>query len=105
MADALSRPPPAAVKPPPPSQRPSPHSRRRGLAGRGAGDTRTAHLAAIADAQPVDFSAMAAVQRTFPEVAEMMNSTTLQITTQRSATRRCSWTFRQGCSARSFNPT
>jgi hypothetical protein len=39
-------------------------------------------LATIADAQPVDFSAMAAAQRSCPEVAEMMNSTTLQITTQ-----------------------
>jgi cleavage and polyadenylation specificity factor subunit 1 len=39
-------------------------------------------LAAIADAQPVNFSAMAAAQRSCPEVAEMMNSTTLQITTQ-----------------------
>jgi hypothetical protein len=39
-------------------------------------------LAAIADAQPIDFSAMAAAQRACPEVTEMMNSTTLQITTQ-----------------------
>jgi hypothetical protein len=39
-------------------------------------------LDAIADAQPIDFSAMAAAQRACPEVAEMMNSTTLQITTQ-----------------------
>jgi hypothetical protein len=39
-------------------------------------------LAAIADAQAVDFSAMAAAQRSCPELAEMMNSTTLQITTQ-----------------------
>jgi hypothetical protein len=39
-------------------------------------------LAAIAEAQTVDFSAMAAVQRSCPEVVEMMNSTTLQITTQ-----------------------
>ncbi len=39
-------------------------------------------LAAIADAQPVDFSAMAAAQRSCPEVAEMMNYTTLQITTK-----------------------
>ncbi len=40
------------------------------------------NLAAIAKAQEVDFLAMAAAQRSFPEVAEMMNSTTLQITTQ-----------------------
>ncbi len=39
-------------------------------------------LAAITDAQPVDFSAMASAQRSCPEVAEMINSTTLQITTQ-----------------------
>ncbi len=39
-------------------------------------------MAAIADAQPVDFSVMAAVQQSCPEVAEMINSTTLQITTQ-----------------------
>jgi hypothetical protein len=32
-------------------------------------------LAAIADAQPVDFSAMAAAQRSCPEVTDMMNST------------------------------
>jgi hypothetical protein len=38
-------------------------------------------LAAIADAQPIDFAAMAAVQQSCTEVAEMMNSTTLQITT------------------------
>ncbi len=37
---------------------------------------------AIADAQPVNFSAIAAAQGDCPEVAEMMNSTTLQITTQ-----------------------
>jgi cleavage and polyadenylation specificity factor subunit 1 len=39
-------------------------------------------LAAIAEAEAVDFSAMAAAQRSCPEVVEMMNSTTLQITTQ-----------------------
>jgi hypothetical protein len=39
-------------------------------------------LAAIADAQPVDFLAMAAAQWTCPEVAEMTNSSTLQITAQ-----------------------
>ena len=39
-------------------------------------------MAAITDAQPIGFSAMAAAQRSCPEVAEMMNSTTLQITTQ-----------------------
>ena len=39
-------------------------------------------LAAIANAQLEDFSAMAAAQRSCPEVAEMMNSSTLQITTQ-----------------------
>jgi hypothetical protein len=40
-------------------------------------------LAAIADVQPVNFSAMAAAQRSCPEVAEMTNSSALQITTQR----------------------
>jgi hypothetical protein len=39
-------------------------------------------LAAITEAQAVDFSAMSAAQRSCPEVAEMMNSNTLQITTQ-----------------------
>jgi hypothetical protein len=39
-------------------------------------------LAAITEAQAVDFSAMAAAQRSCSEVVEMMNSTTLQITTR-----------------------
>jgi hypothetical protein len=39
-------------------------------------------LAAIAKAQEVNFSAMATAQRSCLEVAEMINSTTLQITTQ-----------------------
>jgi hypothetical protein len=39
-------------------------------------------LAANTDAQVVDFSVMAAAHRSCPEVVEMLNSTTLQITTQ-----------------------
>jgi hypothetical protein len=39
-------------------------------------------LATIAGAQPIDFLAIAAAQRSCPEVARMMNSTTMQITTQ-----------------------
>jgi hypothetical protein len=39
-------------------------------------------LAAIADAQPVDFSAMAALQQSCPKVAEMLTSGNLQITSQ-----------------------
>ncbi len=39
-------------------------------------------MAAIAEALAVDFSAMATAQRACPDVAEMMSSTTLQITTQ-----------------------
>jgi hypothetical protein len=39
-------------------------------------------IAAVADAQTVEFSAMAAAQQSCPEVKEMMNSNTLQITKQ-----------------------
>jgi hypothetical protein len=39
-------------------------------------------LAATTVAEPVDILVMAAAQRSCPEVAKMMNSTTLQITTQ-----------------------
>ncbi len=52
-------------------------------------------LAAIADAQPVDFSAMAAAQRTCPEVADMMNSTHCRSQPRQSAMTRCSGTFQQ----------
>jgi hypothetical protein len=40
------------------------------------------HRRGLAEAQAVDFSAMAAARRSCPEVKEMMNSNTLQITTQ-----------------------
>jgi hypothetical protein len=39
-------------------------------------------LAATTVAEPVDILVMAAAQRSCPELAKMMNSTTLQITTQ-----------------------
>jgi hypothetical protein len=82
VADALSRPPPAAAKLPPPSQRPSPDVAAEDWPEEGLATPEEPILAAIPDAQPVDFSAMAAAQRACPEVAEMMNSTTLQITSQ-----------------------
>jgi hypothetical protein len=81
VADALSRPPSAAAQPPPPSQRPSPASTAEDWPEEGLAAPDRPILAAIADAQPVDFSAMAAAQRTCPEVAEMTNSSTLHITT------------------------
>jgi hypothetical protein len=39
-------------------------------------------LAAVADAQPVEFSAVASQQQSCPEVAEMLPSSNLQITSQ-----------------------
>jgi hypothetical protein len=80
VADALSRPPSAAAQPRPPSQQPPPALLPRTEEGLAALDRPI--LAAIADAQPVNFSAMAAAQRSCPEVAEMTNSSSLQITTQ-----------------------
>ncbi len=82
VADALSRPPSAAAQPPPLSQRPPPALTAEDWPEEGLAALDQPILAAIADAQPVDFSAMAAAQRSCPEVAEMMNSSTLQITTQ-----------------------
>ena len=82
VADALSRPPSAAAQPPPPSQRPSPASTAEDWPEEGLATPDQPILAAVADAQPVDFSAMTAAQRTCPQVAEMTNSSTLQITTQ-----------------------
>jgi hypothetical protein len=82
VADALSRPPPAAGKAPPPSQRPSPAVTTEDWPEEGLATPEEHILAAIADARPVDFSAIAAAQRACPEVAELMNSTTLQITSQ-----------------------
>ncbi len=82
VADTLSRPPPTAAKPLPPSQRPSPALAAEDWPEEGLATPEQPIVAAIADAQPVDFSAMAAAQRACPEVAEMMDSTTQQITTQ-----------------------
>ncbi len=81
MADALSRPPSTAAQLPP-RQAASPALTAEDWPEEGLATPEQPILAAIADAQPVDFSAMAAAQRSCPEVAEMMNSTTLQITTQ-----------------------
>jgi hypothetical protein len=90
VADALSRPPPATAQPPPPSQQPSPT-----LA---AEDWPEEGLAAPErpNAQPINFSAMAAAQQACPEVPEMMNSTTLQITTQVVGDETLLETLRQG---------
>ncbi len=82
VVDALSRPPPAAAQPPPPSQRPSSTSAADEWPEEGLAAPDQPIRAAIADAQPVDFSAMADAQRSCPEVAEMTSSPTLQITTQ-----------------------
>ncbi len=82
VADTLSRPPSAAAQPPLPSQRPSPATTAEDWQEEGLAAPDRPILAAIADAQPVDSSAMAAAQRACPEVAEMTNSSALQITTQ-----------------------
>ncbi len=81
MDDALSHPPSAAAQLPPP-QPTSPALTVEDSPEEGLATPEQPIMAAIADAQLVDFLAMAAVQRSCPEVAEMMNSTTLQITTQ-----------------------
>ncbi len=78
----MSRPPPAATQPPPPSQRPPPTPAAEDWPEEGLATPERPILAAIADAQPFDFSAMADAQRSCPEVAEMTSSPTLQITTQ-----------------------
>ncbi len=75
----MSRPPPAAAEPPPPSQRPSPALAAEDWPEEGLATPEQPVLTAIANAQPVNFST---VHRTCPEVAEMMNSKTLKITTQ-----------------------
>jgi hypothetical protein len=86
-ADALSRP-PASLCPPGDAQQPPatpptfffPVAKdwpEEGLAA-----LERPVLAAIADVQAVDSSAMSAAQRSCPEVKEMMNSDTLQIATQ-----------------------
>jgi hypothetical protein len=55
VGDALSRPPSAAAQPPPPSQRPSPTSTAEDWLEEGLGAPDQPILAAITDAQPVDF--------------------------------------------------
>ncbi len=82
VAYALSGPPAAAAQQPPPTQPTSPALTAEEWPEEGLVAPERPILAAIADAQPVVFSAMAAVQQSCPEVAEMMSSTTLQITTQ-----------------------
>ncbi len=82
VADALSRPPTAAAQQPPTAQLISPVPTAKDWPEEGLVAPEQPILAAIANGQPVDFSAMAAAQRSCPEVAEMINSTTLQITTQ-----------------------
>jgi len=78
VADTLSRPPPVPAQQLPTSSAPTAEDwPEEGLAA-----PERPILAAIAKAQAVDFSAMAAAQRYCPEVKEMMNSNTLQITTQ-----------------------
>ncbi len=81
-ADALSRRPTAAAQQPPSAKPTSPALTTEDWLEEGLVASERPILAAIADTQPVDFSAMVAAQRSCPEVAEMMNSTTLQITTQ-----------------------
>jgi hypothetical protein len=80
--DALSRLRTAAAQQPPSAQPTSPALTAEDWPEEGLVAPERPILAAIIDAQPVHFSAMAAAQRSCPEVAEMMNSTTLQITTQ-----------------------
>jgi hypothetical protein len=82
MQPTLCRPPSAAAQRPPPGQPTSPALATEDWPEEGLAAPEQPILAAIADAQPIDFAAMAAVQRSCTEVAEMMNSTTLQITTQ-----------------------
>jgi hypothetical protein len=82
VADPLSRPPSVTAQPPPLSKRPSPALTAEDWLEEGLAAPERPILAAIADVQPVDFLAMAAAQRACPEVTEMMNSSTLQITSQ-----------------------
>jgi cleavage and polyadenylation specificity factor subunit 1 len=82
VADALSRPPSAAAQRPPPGKTTSPALAAEDWPEEGLVAPEQPIFAAIADAQPIYFSAMAAAQRSCPEVAEMTNSTTLQITSQ-----------------------
>jgi hypothetical protein len=76
VADTLSRPPPATAQPT--SSAPTAED----WPEEGLVTPERPILAAIAEAQAVDVSAMAAAQRSCPGMKEMMNSNTLQITTQ-----------------------
>jgi hypothetical protein len=82
VVDALSRLPSAAPQRPSPGQPTSPALAAKDWPEEGLASPEQPILAAIADAQLIDFAAMAAAQRSCTEVAEMMNSTTLQTTTQ-----------------------
>jgi hypothetical protein len=82
VADALSCPLKAAAHRPPPGQPTSTTLAAEDWPEEGLAAPEQPILAAITDAQLIDFSAMAAAQRSCSEVAKMMNSTTLQITTQ-----------------------
>jgi hypothetical protein len=82
VADTLSRLPSAAAQRPPPGQPTSPALAAEDWPEERLAAAKQPILAAIADAQPINFAAMAAAQRSCTEVAEMRNSTTLQITTQ-----------------------
>jgi len=81
-ADALSRPLTVAAQQPSSAQPTSPTPTADDWPEEGLVALEWPILAATTDAQPVNFLAMAAAQRSCPEVAKMMNSTTLQITTQ-----------------------
>ncbi len=82
MAEALSRPPPVPAQQPPTAQPTSSVPTAEDWPEEGLAAPEQPILAAIADAQAVNFSAMAAAQRSCPEVKQMMNSNTPQITTQ-----------------------
>jgi hypothetical protein len=75
VAAALGRPPPAAAQQPPTAQPISPAPTAEDWSEEGLVTPEQPILAAIAEAQAVNFSAMAAAQRSCPEVS-------LQITTQ-----------------------
>jgi hypothetical protein len=82
VADALSRPPLPTAQQPPTAQPASSAPTAEDWPEECLVTPERPILAAIAEAQAVDFSAMAAAQRSCPEVKEMMNSNILQITTQ-----------------------
>jgi hypothetical protein len=74
VADALSRPPPAAAQQPPTAQLTSSAPITEDWPEEGLVTPEQPILAAIAEAQAVDFSVMETAQRSCPEVKEMMNS-------------------------------